>query len=215
MEGFRLGPVATQFRDLNEQFDALREEADRLGISTAGLAEEQAKANAALSREIQSQGFQVAGAVGAMSDLDVQLNLLNLEMQEFAARAQELGVPLTNISQQHNRLAQALVQQHQAATAVTVDTVDRAAEARERQRQFFQAANTVGAMSDLNTQLHLLNVDMQEAAARARELGVPLSKISQQHVLLAQALVRQNRAQRLRSNPRSGISRRCGPRSSS
>ena len=232
MEGIRIGPVATQFRDLNDGFAEMRAEMDRLGISTAGLAEEQARANQALGRETQRQFVGVAAAVGAMSGLDVQLQLLNLDMQEAALRAQELGVPLHTITQQHLRLAAALVRQSQseffnlaervgaitslgnALQQLNLEMQEAAASAqqlgvplgniaqqhlrlaaalvRQSTSEFFNLAEQVGAISPLGNALQQLNLEMQEAAARAQELGVPLAAISQQHVLLAQALVRQN-----------------------
>ena len=233
-ESFRIGPVATQFRDLNDQFAELQGEATRLGISTDGLAEAQAKANQQLRRETERQVFQIAGAVGAMSDLNVQLNLLNVDMQEAGARAKELGVPLSAISQQHIRLAEALIRQNRAqeiaisaavgnitplnaallnlslqmqeahaeATRLGISTAHLAQEhnrlaqslIRQSRSEYFNVAEQVGAISPLGNALQQLNLQMQEAAARAQELGVPLGNISAEHKRLAAELIKQHQA---------------------
>src|SRR5688572_26928872 len=56
IEGFRIGPVATAFRDLDETFAEMHAEATRLGVSTAGLAEAQARANRLLTQEFRKIG---------------------------------------------------------------------------------------------------------------------------------------------------------------
>jgi hypothetical protein len=114
-EAFQLGPVNAQFRAIEHTFADLRAEAQRLGVSTAGLAEEQARANRELQRSLDAERFTLSATVGAMDDFSVAMHLLNLNFQQAAERAQELGIPTANLTREHQRLADAMIREHEAA----------------------------------------------------------------------------------------------------
>jgi hypothetical protein len=115
LEGFRLGNLGTQLRDINDTFQEMAANASKFGISLEGLAAAHQKAAEAAVRQRNAEFFSVAEAVGAMTSEQAALELLNVQMQDAAARAQELGVPLTNIAAKHRELAAALVEQNRAA----------------------------------------------------------------------------------------------------
>jgi hypothetical protein len=115
IEGFRIGPVNAQFRDLSETFSTMESEARKFGVSIEGLAEARQRETEALHRQIRLQEITIGAQVGNIDDLDAALLTLNVQMQQSAAAAVAMGIPLTNITAQHLRLANALIAEAAAA----------------------------------------------------------------------------------------------------
>lgn len=191
IESFRIGPVATGFRDLNDQFAMMAEEAGRLGVAVEGMAAAHIRAASELNRQFMLERTSVGEMVGHFSPLDAALRTLELNMQAAAARAVELGIPLTNVTAKHHQLAAALVEQFKAA--------EQAAEPQTQVSRSQRAALAaqVGAFRGLDAQLRSLEAQMQDAAAEAAKLGISTRNVTAEHRRLADELVREHRLQQL------------------
>lgn len=177
IEGFRIGPVATQFRDLNDTFAEMSAEAARLGVDVTGLAEAHKREAEALTRRIQLEEVAVAQTVGVLDPMTAALRTLDLQMQEATARAREFGISTAKVAETQYRLAQTIIRQYAA--------------------QYLEVVAGVGAASDLSVAMAQLNLRMQELHARATELGISTAYVAQVAGRAAEALWRQNRAQEI------------------
>jgi hypothetical protein len=178
IEALRIGPIGTAFRDLNERFEELWSEANRLGVATHGLAEAQARAFRILSQETRIQTLEVLGAAGAWDDFSVAAHKLDAEMNILSARAQELGMNLdAAITQEHIRRWQQLSQ--------------------EFRLQQLEVLGASGAWDSMSVALHQLDAQMQLLSVRARDLGLNLdASIAVEHQRQAQELIQQERIRR-------------------
>jgi hypothetical protein len=118
IEGFRIGPVAVPFRDLTDTFAEMEAEARRLGLSTAGLPEELARATAALSRDIRLQQHGVMEMVGVFTPLDRALSDLQVQMEAAASEAARMGISTAGVVAEHQRRIALLVQESRGPAAV-------------------------------------------------------------------------------------------------
>ena len=176
IESIRIGPVAAQFRDLNDTFDEMIATAASLGLSTAELEQERQRETEALGRQIQSQRAQVAAAVGATSPLEGALQILAAQMQEAAAQARDLGVSTAGMAREFELQGNILIQQE-----------------RIRQHGIMLA---VGAISDLGAALGDLNAQFQIAINEANRLGISTANVHREFALQTNILVQQDRLRR-------------------
>jgi hypothetical protein len=174
IEGFRIGPIATQFRDLNDEFEEMRAEAERLGVSIEGLAEEQARANQLLGQDIRQQIHGIMEMVGATSSLGRALGDLDAEMRKAWIEAERYGVSTANLARTHHLAAQQLIQEDRLRRHASLEAV--------------------GLWSPLQRALGDLDAQMNLAAIEAERLGYSTAGLAAEHQRLAAAIIREHEA---------------------
>jgi hypothetical protein len=181
-----LHPFATQVNTLREQLDEAYYTAAKYGIALEGVAEAQNLAYAELDRQQRSQFITVAQSVGASSDLDAALGQLQIQMESNIAAAQQLGIPLDNVSATLEKQRQAVIASFQAQQ----DSTQQLAEATQKRRLEIHAImESVGAMGALGRQLADLDAQTNLAATAAERAGISTANLARLHQLAADDIV--------------------------
>jgi hypothetical protein len=157
IEGFQLGPIKVQFRDLEEQFDALEAEANRLGVSTAGLSEEYSRQRKLLGLEFRRQDAQFKASAGVISQYTASQRMLRIEHEQAKLLADQYGVSIKDLNDAYKEQVQALRLQHRAEDVAF--------------------SQSIGAISEFQAQFKLLEIEFRQSKLVADEYGISLKQL--------------------------------------
>ena len=158
IEGFSLTPLAAELRDIDTEFTDLADSATKYGISLGGLAEEQAKAEAAATRLANAEFFDASAAVGAISANERDWHALQIAFQEAEADAVELGISTDKLADAWGQANGELM--------------------RAQKAEWFEIAEAVGSISTFERDWQDLQLAFQDADAKAIELGISTDKLT-------------------------------------
>jgi hypothetical protein len=187
-----LTPFTHQVETLRAQFDEAWATAAKYGISLEGVVEAQTAAFAELNRQQRLEAIGVAQAVGAMDPLTGALQTLQIQMEDFAAQAVQMGIPLDNLTATHQKAAQAIIDQYNAQQQV----VDNSFELLQQRRLEIHAYRELaGIWRPLDRQLADLQVQFENAWREAARLGEATNTLALAHARAAQEVINQHRLQ--------------------
>ena len=176
IEGFRLGPIQTQFRDLNDRFEEMAAEASRLGVSIEGFAAAQERAQNILTQESRQQLHAVMEAVGVMTSYQRASGDLNATMQIAINQAGEYGISLANVHVLHAQLQEQLRQ--------------------EERLRLHGIMLAVGATSELGAAMGNLDAQMRIARIEAEKAGISTANWATTLQLAQNELIQEDRIRR-------------------
>ena len=168
-------PLTRRIYDLQVQFENAWYEADRLGVSTAHLAQAQREAEAAVVRQWRAQVHAIGQQIGAYTPLERQIGDIHLAFEEAAAQARALGLSTARLNQARHEEVEAVKRQYRA--------------------QAHAVGELVGAWMPLERQIGDVLLKFEEGAAAARALGVSTERLNQARHAEIEALKRQHQAQ--------------------
>lgn len=153
---FNMGPIAAEFDKLNEVFGEMHANATRLGLSGAKIIEMHKREEQALARRLRMEIHDVMLAVGATNEFNYAIMQLQVFFEEAEAKARELGISTANLTKEHERQIELLVQQ-------------------ERKRRH-GILETIGLINNFERRIGDLHADYQMARIEAQKLGFSMAE---------------------------------------